>query len=515
MRFPVLFLALMLLLLPQSAVAAWHEAKSRHFIIYSEQRPAELRRFAEELERFDQAIRRLRSMDDPALSDSGKLTIFVLPSQAAVANLIDRRGGVAGAYIGRAAGAVAFVHRERETGRATELTAQTVLFHEYVHHLMLSQADFSYPAWVVEGAAEFFSTAEILKDGAVQIGRVPAHRAYGLLRLTGLSTEQMVGAMSGRMTDAQRELLYGRGWLLYHYLMFEPTRRGQIDTYLRAIGSGQSALASARQAFGDLQQLDRELNRYLEARRLTAVTVAASALTVGPVDIRPLSAAEDAIMPVRIRSARGVNRETAQAVVQMARKVAADFPADADVLAALAEAEYDAGNFPAALAAAEKASAVRPNFAHALIYQGRALLQIGRAAPAVADWKAIRAVLGRANRLDPDDAEPLMLFYQTFRAQGIVPTANALDGLVYAQRLAPQDDGLRLLTVRALLAANKLPEARIVFAPIINDPHRSRWSDHWVAVQAAIDGGNAGGALTLLEQQEREFQASREEQRRR
>ena len=497
------------LLVPHTAWAAWTEAKSRHFVIYSEQSPERLRAFAEELERFDQTVRRLRGMEDPPLTDAGRLTIYVLPDQRAIEDLA-RQQHVAGFYIGRAAGAVAFVHRGAEGGLRGELTARTVLFHEYVHHLMLSELDVALPAWLVEGAAEFFATARIEKDGSVQVGIPPQHRAYGLLNLSGLSTEQMLGAANIRYSSAQRELLYGRGWLLTHYLTFEPTRQDQLSAYVNAMASGKSALESARAAFGDLKQLDRELRNYLDQRRLKGVLVSAKALTVGPIELRPLTPAESAMMPVRIRSDRGVNARTAPRVADMARRAAAAFPNDPAAQAVLAEAEFDARNYAAALAAAERALAAKPDHPHALIYKGRALMEIGRADPAKADWPAIRAVLGRANRLDPDDAEPLMLFYQTFLAQGAKPTANALEGLVYAQRLAPQDDGLRLLTVRALLAADKLAAARRTFGPIVNDPHKGRWSDQWTVVEEAMEKGDAQSALALLEAQDKQYRASRE-----
>ncbi len=504
-RFLLTF-AIASLAIPQAAWAGWNEAKSRHFVIYSEQSPQRLKAFAEELERFDQTVRRLRGLGDPPLTDSGRLTIYVLPSQRAVENLIGRPN-VAGAYIGRAAGAVAIVHGDTSDRRPHALTARGVLFHEYLHHLMLSELDVALPSWMVEGSAEFFSTARIEKDGSVQVGLPPQHRAFGLFNLTGLSTEQMVGAAPGRYSDAQRELLYGRGWLLTHYLTFEPSRKGQLTAYVDGLTAGKTALDSARAAFGDLKQLDRDLRRYLEQRRLTGVLVAANALSVGPVALRSLSAAENAIMPVRIRSDRGVNGRTAPEVAAMARKAAAAFPNDPVVQSGLAEAEYDARNYGAALAAAERALAANPNHGHALIYKARAMMEAGKADPAKADWKTIRAVIGRANRLDPDDAEPLMLFYQTFLAEGVQPNANALDGLIYAQRLAPQDFGLRLLTVRALLSASKLPQAKQVFAPIVNDPHKSRWSAQWAAVQDAMSRGDATAAMTLLGAQDRQYQA--------
>jgi hypothetical protein len=65
MRVPGLLLTALTLLWSHPAAAAWYEAKSRHFIIYSEQRPDELQRYAEDLERFDKAVRILRTIDDP------------------------------------------------------------------------------------------------------------------------------------------------------------------------------------------------------------------------------------------------------------------------------------------------------------------------------------------------------------------------------------------------------------------------------------------------------------------
>ena len=56
-------------------------------IAFHIERPDELRVYAEKLERFDQAVRYIRQMDDPALTDAGRVKIFVLPDGDAVARL--------------------------------------------------------------------------------------------------------------------------------------------------------------------------------------------------------------------------------------------------------------------------------------------------------------------------------------------------------------------------------------------------------------------------------------------
>ena len=79
------------------AFAAWHEAKTRHFIIYADKKPADLAAFAAKLEKFDRAVRLIRLMSDPAVGDGNRLTIFVLPNDNAVRKLMgDKSGRIAG-----------------------------------------------------------------------------------------------------------------------------------------------------------------------------------------------------------------------------------------------------------------------------------------------------------------------------------------------------------------------------------------------------------------------------------
>ena len=479
--------------------ASWQKAESAHFIIYADARPAELREFASKLERFDQAVRLVRAMEDHKLTDSEKLSIYVLPDREAVAKLAGS-DSVAGFYRPSATGSVAFV--PRVTGSEsdpTDLNAFTIFFHEYAHHLQLQTTQIALPAWFVEGSAEFLSTARIRNDGSVEIGRPPQHRAYGLYNTTGLDIEQMVGGTYTKLTSNERDLLYGRGWLLTHYLMFEPKRAGQWVRYLAGIQKGMPALESARAAFGDLKALDRELGRYMRGT-FTAMRVPGDKLNPGAIALRPMSAGEAAIMKARIRSKRGVNAETAPEVAAEARKAAQGFPNDPFVQGTLAEAEHDAKNYPAALAAAERALAADPNAVHALIYKGRVLVEMAKADRSKADWEAIRGWFIKANRLDTENAEPLLLYYKSFLDAGQRPTADAVKGLEYALALVPQDRELRLNLMRQYLRDSRIDRAKLVFGPIAFDPHASEsWKTTAAGVLAAIAARDSKAALALLD----------------
>jgi tetratricopeptide (TPR) repeat protein len=95
--------------------------------------------------------------------------------------------------------------------------------------------------------------------------------------------------------------------------------------------------------------------------------------------------------------------------------------------ATLAEAEYDAGNYKEAEAAADRAIAADPKLIDGLIYKAMARMALVEEDKAAgpAQWAQVRKLIAAANRLDPDDPEPLMLFYRSFSAEGREPTKNA------------------------------------------------------------------------------------------
>ena len=481
------------------AFAAWHEARSNHFIIYSDQKPDDLKKFAEQLERFDQAVRFVRGMEDPALTDANRLRIYVLRNDSAVAKLAGS-SSIRGFYSARASGSVAFVPRQSGTKYADwSLDTQEIFFHEYGHHLQLKTASVALPGWMTEGFAEFFATARVARNGDVTIGLPPQYRAYGIMNSSGLELEQMLGATYRKLSEDQWDELYGKGWLLVHYLNFKEERRGQLVKYLEAIHNGRSALDAARLAFGDLKLLEKELERYKRGK-IPGLVVDAAKIQVGPISVRQMGAGEAAIMDVHIRSTRGVNRETAPGVAADARKVAKPYPNDPFAQSVLAETEYDAGNYEAAEAAADRALAADENHVRSLIYKGRAQLQLAAKAPDKADWKTVRSYFTRANKIDTENAEPLMLFYQSYVVQGIRPTKNAIDALLYAQVLAPQDEGLRGMAVQQLLVDGRAPDAKRMFAPMAFEPHLpAEWRDLFGRVMEAISAGDSKAALQLME----------------
>ena len=489
----------LLLLVPGMARADWYEASSRHFVVYSDQRPERLEQFAIELERFDHAVRRYGGWQDEPVAAPNRVTVYVVENRAAVVKLIGDKF-VGGFYKPRAGGSMAVVPRHLGSGAATDLDAQGILFHEYAHHLMWSIAPHAvHPAWFIEGFAEVFATADFEKDGAVRIGAPPLYRARTLLSGNNLPLDKMLIADTLKLDREQRSALYGRGWLLTHYTMIANHRRDQLADYLKAMNEGKKSLEAA-QVFGDLRKFDAELERYKRGK-LIGYRVAAAEAGQIKVALRKLTAGEAATMDVRIRSKNGVNATTAPGVYEAARRAAAPFPNDPGAQIVLAEAAFDARDFPAAEAAADRAIAADPKAIDAWRYKAMVRMTVARQAGdrSKETQAAIRKIIAQGNRLEPDDPKLLILYFRSYADFGIAPSENAKLGLARAFELAPQDIGLRFNAAQMFLRDGKKDEARAMLAPLAYSPHGRGFARRAAALIAIIDKGDARQAADAID----------------
>jgi tetratricopeptide (TPR) repeat protein len=481
------------------AHATWHEARSQHFVIYAEQNPRDLTRFAEQLERYDKGLRLILKVSDTRTSQANRVTVFVLPDIAAVQNVSAgaQRKGIAGFYQDWTGGPAAFVPWATRGDQGYEMI---VLQHEYAHHFLRQNFAAVFPAWLNEGLAEFAGASEFERDGTLVIGAPAKHRGIQLYSANQIRAEALLEwkIPAGNAETADR--YYGRAWLLCHYLIFEPSRRGQLETYLTRLNSGAPSIETARAVFGDLDRLDRDLKAYLNKPSLSGLKLPADRLPTGPVSVRKLEAAEAAIMTVRMQSKAGMTEQEAPGIATMARKIAASFPTDPTVQIALAQAELDAQHYPEALAAAEKALAADPKAIDAFVARGVAQMHIAEAAGNrdAATWRGIRQGLIAANRLDPDHPEPLSLNYQSYLSQGIDPTDNALQGALQALELAPQDTWLRMLLIKEFLRQNRSKDARPLLIRMSSLPHDDLFRKLALDTIAALDKQGTREALELF-----------------
>lgn len=483
-------LVALFVLWPVAAQAEWHEARSDHFIVYSDDRSDDVARFAERLERFDATLRLLTKMPTTPIAPPNRVVVYRTGDISSI-NRLARSSNVAGFYIPRAGGSVAFVPR---TAPGNGIDPEEVLFHEYTHHFMLSNwAEAAFPAWYVEGFAEFFAPTRFRDDGSIEIARPPMYRARQFANGLPVSASAL---LTGDPDKVDRPALYAGGWLLTHMLLLDPARRGQLDTFMQAVARGEPATKAAA-AFGDLRTLDRDMARYARTG-LRYSTLPKAMVPAAKVTVRALTPGEAATMPARIRSDRGVNRKQALELLPMAQRAAAPYPTDPAAQVALAEAEYDAGNYAAAEAAARRAIAADAKRGDAHVYLGMAQMAQARAARDADPnrWKEIRKSFLAANRIEHDDPQPLRLFYSTFQVPGQTPNQNARDALLRAHALGPQDRGLRMEAARVLLETDRAAEAKRVLGPVAYAPHGGATAAFAAELIAIIDRDGGAAALT-------------------
>lgn len=482
------------------ADARWLKASTAHFVVYSNDSARDVTDFATRLERLDQTLRLFQHIPDTPDSRENRVTVYVAPSVSAVQRLAGRgSSNIYGFYVPRVTGSVAFTPRDTGNhGDSYTLTPDIVLFHEYGHHFLLGNFAEAYPSWFSEGYAEFVSTIKFNKD-AVQLGGPAMHRAYGLVTGNPLKLETMLASGNVKLSDDQMEAVYGRGWLLTHYILFNADRRRQFGEYLKLLNSGTPSLDAARRSFGDLKQLDHDLDRYLSATHITVLNIAYAGLPQPQVQVEPVSDGAAALMADRMRSERGVDADGAKDVLADARPIAARFPDDPVVQGWLAEMAYDAGDDTLADAAADRALAKDPRSVQALLYKARVHLRRAAKAGQAGDWAEARSWIIKANAIDNNNAEALDLYYDSFAQAGVQPTRTAVLGLQRALQLVPQDEGLRFEVARQALIDNDRDGARDVLRPLAYDPHAT--ADNPAArLVALLDQGRSGReALAALD----------------
>lgn len=194
------------------------------------------------------------------------MTVYFLSSQEDVERLAATQvKNAAGFYSPRKEGTFAVANREKATG-LFDLGGMTVLFHEYGHHFMFRNFSYAYPAWYVEGFAEYFSTVEFKKDGNWNLGKPAYHRAYGLIEAQRLPIERILFGDATNLNPEQTDVFYGRSWLLVHMLSSKPEYKGKLSAYFSVVRSGKSEQEAATEVFGNLKAFDKALDAYVNGK---------------------------------------------------------------------------------------------------------------------------------------------------------------------------------------------------------------------------------------------------------
>ena len=500
-----LFLGAAALAMTAPSSAAWQQASSKHFVIYGDMTTEEMKAYAAKLEMFDAAARLVRKMGDPEVGDGNRVQVLVVPTMLDVNRTLgSAQAGVGGYYVGTVTGPfIVTPHKARQILDYRKLAPETVFFHEYTHHLMLQNTNVPMPMWLTEGFAEFLANPIFNDDGSISLGTPATHRAGTLIKGRWAPLDDLLGGNMVTIGYAGfAGANYAQGWLLNHYLSFEPSRRGQIDAYVARIGKGENSLSAAKAVFGDIGQLDNQLRSYVRKKNLPSLRIESSKLKIPPVTVTQLSPGANEVMPMRIHAKTSYGNVSTGYVYGKVSDIAKRYPGDILVQRTLAEVAFDDKNYVAAEAAADAALKIDPRSTEALIYKGRAILARAKKAQDPALFKAARQQILAANKLDAEDPEALFLYYRTYRAANQLAPKSALDALAYAVALAPRDAGVAVQLVLEQMRQKNWKAAADALRPLAYMPHAGQSAQNKaLAVLKLLDANQGPAAMTMAEKE--------------
>ncbi len=489
MRFILALLILFFVTDPAHAV--WRQADTRHFRFYSEGKEEGLRTFAIKVERFDAVLRSRFAVSD--VDEPQKLTIFIVPTAEAVAKLAQQGKGVAGFYHPLASGSIAVIHRDGGDDKY-DLGADTVLFHEYAHHFMMRYFPVAYPAWYIEGFAEYIATTDFTKEGNFKIGIPPYYRAYGLLAESPIPAQQLLSTTVDALPESKRDTFYGRSWLLVHYLSFGEARKEQLTKYLAAINGGAASLDAAKSVFGDLPTLDKELKAYLNKGRISYVTSLKPFPVPDKIDLGLLGPAASALVPLRLALKLEPTKEQLPALIASIRKVATQYPEEAEAHHLLAEALVLNEDYTGAGQAADAALKINPGLSRAMFVKALIAMHDYTSAKTATDAlvKPMKSWIVKANKADTNDPLPLLAYYQTFSLQGLKPSQTALDGLARAYEMVPEAQDVRFRYAFSLASIKQFDRAISLISTLAYSPHAGPGTQYALSILDKLKKAKAG-----------------------
>jgi Tfp pilus assembly protein PilF len=147
-----------------------------------------------------------------------------------------------------------------------------VVYHEYTH-LLLGKAAEWIPLWLNEGLAEFYENTDI-HEKDVALGQ-PSPGNLQLLRenrLLPLATLFTVDTSSPYYHEENKgSIFYAESWALTHYLFVKDNKEKthHVPDYAELLTQKVDPVTAASRAFGDLKQLQSNLEGYIRQGRFS------------------------------------------------------------------------------------------------------------------------------------------------------------------------------------------------------------------------------------------------------
>ena len=271
---------------------SWLELRSPHFTVVTDTGEKQARHIADQFEHMRWVFQTLfpKANVDPAVP----MVVIAVKDRKEFQALEPP------AYLskGQIELAGSFLHGPDKNYILVRLDAQqdhpfAVVYHEYTHVLTSGAADWM-PLWLNEGLAEFFQNTDI-HDKYVDLGE-PSPNDILYLRqqqLLPLATLFKVDSTSPYYHEEQRgSVFYSESWALTHYLELTDKQANthRLTDYVDLMSKHEDPITAAAQAFGDLKQLQQDLETYVTRGNYSFFRLTAStAIDPSSFQVKPLT----------------------------------------------------------------------------------------------------------------------------------------------------------------------------------------------------------------------------------
>lgn len=483
-RLAVLALLGSLLGASEALAGPWYKAETDRFIVYGETFESTVRDYAVRLQTYD-AVLRLFHPDVAKRVPSTKLNVVLVESQSEMQEIRPKlSGGVIGFYNPNNEGLYAVVWTTPRMGD------DDVLFHEYAHHFMLDYFPSAYPAWFVEGFAEYFGMTTV-KDGVVTVGAQNDNRAYELMHGSWVPLADLFGKPVWQIPPDRRSTYYAQSWLMTHYMRSDATRGKQLFAIVQAIAAGQDPVKTVERETGmTMEQLTKTLRAY---NRFRVATIKGEFVRASDVVVTKMPDSTDDFMYAEIRLKLSQSAgDKDDAFVTTIRSRAKKWPGDPTAERALARTEFVMGDVAAGEEIINRRLQADPKDKEAVLLAGMGQYFAGLRAQRDKDevqkaarYRAARPLLMNAYRLDDQDFRPLFAYVETRKVEANFPTDRDVDASAAARDLAPSVPDISQQLGIMLLKQRRQADAKVVLEPLINNPHAGA---RGVYYKALLDG---------------------------
>ncbi len=472
-------------LLASPARGEWLMAESAHFRLHANTSEKAIRERVALLEDFRSLLITLTTAGAERAPEP-RLDVYLLGNIADARPFSRLPATVAGFYVASPGGVVAYA----ENGSL----GIAALLHEYAHHFMLASGAAAYPAWYVEGFAEYFMTARFQPE-KVEFGGVNDLRARWLRRGNWLPMERLLARRIRAGQGEATAMFYAQSWALTHYLFRAEGQNEKFRAYLAAVNGGADPVEAFQlHVEPDLGKFQGRLRNYLTGRTFTYSVFKRPTITPATATVTRLPAsARDVLLPLADLEVAPSNAPIKDRATEVVMAAAAKHPGDPLAERALALLALRFGDRKEAETRLDSLLKTSPD-------DPRLLLWRAQATPGTTpeDRAAALRLLVRSFKANPDDWRTLRAYALAKGARTARLSDNDLDVLLAAWRLAPQVHELALDLAVALAHADRLPEAANVLAPLANSPHGGRYGALAAQLFEAAAAGSKPGFFATL-----------------